>query len=148
MKATIDIKPVFVQWSKFCSFFGIGGITILFWVICSMRPDELPTVFKKHESIHSWQQIALFVLGLSICAVISLVLGVFGILTPWWIWWAPILIPFVIYVASWLIEVVLPPYKRAYYDTCFEREAYLNEDNPNYSPTFFSAWRYILKSRK
>ena len=41
------------------------------------------------------------------------------------------------YFIEWLLEVLLPPYNKAYHDISFEEEAYNNENNPNY-----------LKSRK
>lgn len=41
------------------------------------------------------------------------------------------------YFIEWLLEVLLPPYNKAYHDISFEEEAFNNENNLNY-----------LKSRK
>lgn len=37
-----------------------------------------------------------------------------------------------IYLICWIIEIIRPPYRTAYHDTCFEREAYANEMNLHY----------------
>lgn len=37
-----------------------------------------------------------------------------------------------VYVIFWIIEILAPPYRTAYRDTCFEREAYANEDDIGY----------------
>ena len=148
MKAQINIKPFFVTWPWLCKRLKIGGITILWWVFCEQLTKELSDRFRRHETIHSWQQTALFIVGLIACAAVSLVLGVLGKVTPWWVWTFPLTVPLVIYVLVWLVEVILPPYDRAYYDSPFEREAYMNEGNPDYRPGLFSVWKYFKRKRK
>ncbi len=59
----------------------------------------------------------------------------------------PATVPLLLYVLVWIVEILLPPYDQAYYDTCFEREAKINRGNPDYKPTFFSVWRYWRRGR-
>ena len=47
------------------------------------------------------------------------------------------------YGISWLIEVIIPPYPGAYYYTCFETEAYNNEDDPDYLKRRIPFWGWI-----
>lgn len=148
MKASIPIKPRFVAWPWLCDLLKIGGITILWWVFCANPVATLSERFRRHETIHVWQQTALFLIGLVACAVASLVLGFMGNVTPWWMWTFPLTVPLVLYAFVWLVEIILPPYDRAYYDSPFEREAYANEDNPDYRPTLFSVWKYWKHDRK
>ena len=88
-----------------------------------------------------------FLFGLLACAAVSLILGIVGAVTPWWVWTLPAAVPFALYVLVWIVEILLPPYNRAYLDTCFEREAKINRDNHDYVPTVFSVWRYWRRSR-
>lgn len=146
MKASIKIKPKFIPWPWLCKLLNVGGITILWWVFCAS--PAISDRFRRHETIHVWQQTALFVLGLVACALASLVLGLFGAITPWWVWTLPLTIPLLIYVLAWLVEVLLPPYNRAYYDSPFEREAFQNQEDPDYRPGLFSVWKYFRRERK
>jgi len=151
MKISFDFKPVFVGTRWFVPP-GFSGITILWWVFwakSSIDPTRQPSeTFKRHETIHSWQQRVLFALGVLACAATSLVLGVLGEVTPWWVWSFPATVPLILYGLAWLVELALPPYDRAYMDTMYEREAYANDLNPDYVPGVFSVWRYFLKDRK
>ena len=54
------------------------------------------------------------------------------------------------YVVEWLVRLLrLKSGKKAYYQICFEREAYDNESNLDYLRTrkIFSFWKYIKGSR-
>lgn len=42
---------------------------------------------------------------------------------------------YILYFIEQLFRVLLPPYSTAYRDISFEREAYQNEDNPDYLKT-------------
>jgi hypothetical protein len=152
----INFKPRFIP-SKWLVPRRFSGITILWWVFYR-RPrnaDEMLrglTVFPdgkfgRHETIHSWQQTVLFALGVVACVLTSIICGLFGAVTPWWVWFFPVTVPFVLYALVWLVELVLPPYNRAYRDSIFEREAYMNDGNPDYVPGVFSVWRYFRKGR-
>lgn len=57
--------------------------------------------------------------------------------------------PILLYVLAWFVELVLPPYNSAYKDSPFEREAYLNQNNPEYlaNRPLFAVVKYILKNR-
>ena len=48
--------------------------------------------------------------------------------------WKPLgyTIYYLIYCIVWLIELIRPPYNKAYSDSCFEKEAYLNQNNLDY----------------
>lgn len=97
----------------------------------------------RHEAIHSAQQYEI----LTASAIVSLVLSC--IWTSWWYLLITIAMPILLYIGAWLIELVLPPYKTAYKDSPFEREAYMNERDPEYlanRPLF--AWvKYFIKDR-
>ncbi len=146
MKLQISVTPWYVTSAWFCNLFGISGITFLLLVL--QYSSDTSDRFKRHERIHSNQQTFLFLLGLLSCAGTSLVLGILYVVTPWWVWTFPASIPLLLYVVVWAIEVLLPPYDRAYLDSCFEREAYANDADPSYVPTIFSVWNYILKDRR
>jgi hypothetical protein len=148
MKLTLSVTPKFVQATRFCRLFRISGITLLWWVLHIFPIAEHTYEFKLHERIHSNQQTFLFLLGLLACAATSFILGVFDVVTPWWVWTFPVTVPFILYVLLWLVEVILPPYDRAYRDSIFEREAYLNQESHDYVPTIFSVWKYFRGNRK
>lgn len=147
MKLSLSVIPTFVQATKFCNFFNISGITLLWWILHARPIEEHTYEFKMHERIHSNQQTFLFLLGLLSCAVTSIVLGVLGVVTPWWVWSFPVTIPFVLYVLAWFVELSLPPYNRAYYDSMFEREAFSEQTNHDYAPTLFSVLKYWRQER-
>lgn len=97
-----------------------------------------------HEAIHTAQQYE--IMGVS--ALLSLILC--NVWASWWYLLGAILMPIAIYILAWLMELILPPYTSAYKDSPFEREAYANQNNPNYLATrpLFAWVRYILKERK
>lgn len=39
---------------------------------------------------------------------------------------------YILYFIFWIIELIRPPYNKAYRDNCFEKEAYYNDSNPAY----------------
>ncbi len=142
------MKPIFV-YPKLRPLFGrFTGITLLCFVIVFQNYDYVrkawykPTLtdrFKRHETWHVWQQLCLAALGI-ILAPTGLLLGI-----PWWVCLAvPVVLPFALYVLCWFVEILLPPYSRAYHDICFEGEARYHEydKNPRYVP--FSFLRFIL----
>lgn len=141
------INPKFI-YVKIPPLFGrFTGVTILWFVIVTMRYDyitkqyykqTLSQRFKRHETWHVWQQLCLAALGV-LLAPIGLLLGI-----PWWGCLAvPFILPFAAYVLCWFVEVLLPPYTRAYHDICFEGEARYHEydANPRFVP--FSFLRFI-----
>lgn len=97
----------------------------------------------RHEATHTVQQYEI----LALSAIVALILS--NIYASWWYLLAVLVMPIAIYVLAWLIELVLPPYNSAYKDSPFEREAYLNQDNPDYlaTRTIGAVVKYILKKR-
>lgn len=85
-----------------------------------------------HERIHERQHFEL----LSVSVIIIGSLSAFGFLSAWWIL-SSLLVPFVLYVASWLIQLAIPPYNSAYRDQCFEQEAYDNQRNLLYGSQWY-----------
>ena len=126
---------------KFLPFKGYLCMTILWWLIIRTEyKDKITETVERHETIHSYQQITLFIVGLLVSIILSL--------TTDYSWWCLLLIPIIpliAYVISWVIEIILPPYDRAYKDICFESEARSLESDPNYKKKLFpfSFLKYI-----
>lgn len=97
-----------------------------------------------HEATHTVQQYEL------LTASALLALFVSNIYASRWDLLITIAMPIAVYVLAWLIELVLPPYKTAYKDSPFEREAYANQHDPMYlaKRPLFATFKYILKTRK
>lgn len=138
------MKPIVLH-SRFIPFKGFVAITLLFFIV--VRKVKRNGVWEKrtvsetllrHETMHAWQQLCLFVTGL----LAMLILAAFGV-SSWWVWCLPILLPFGTYVLCWLLEIILPPYNKAYKDICFEGEANYNEHNKNIRFVPFSFLRFI-----
>lgn len=105
---------------------------------------ELKDDIINHEAIHTAQQYEIMTASALVALLIS------NIFSTWWYLLIAIAMPILLYVLAWLIEVSLPPYTSAYWDSPFEREAHLNRHNPMYlaTRTFFAWTGYILKKRK
>lgn len=129
-------------------------MNILGLVFSRKTENQITLREKRHEATHTIQQYEI----LALAAIISLVLC--NIHASWWYLLGIVTIPFVIYIMGWLLEIIIPPYHNitlgfekgdsvktklskflkmaikisndAYRDNCFEREAYANENNPNY----------------
>ena len=97
----------------------------------------------RHEAIHTVQQYEIITLS----ALIGLVVSTY--FASLWYLLIVVAMPIALYLLAWLIELILPPYNSAYKDSPFEREAYMNEQYPDYleaRPPF--AWiKYILIKR-
>lgn len=128
--------------NKFLPFGKFGAMNILGFLFIKGDKDPMTRTIH-HEAIHSAQQYE--ILGAS--ALISLVLSC--IYTSWWYLLITIAMPILLYIVAWLIEFALPPYETAYKDSPFEREAYMNDKDPEYlanRPLF--AWvKYFVKDR-
>ena len=110
--------------NKFIPFKGFQAMA--FYGILFTR-DNITEQTIRHEGIHTRQQVELLVLTILILSICCLLLG----LSWWWLLLAPAA-PFILYWLSWVVEIILPPYDRAYSNICFETEAQYNESNPNY----------------
>lgn len=126
---------------KHIPFKGYLCMTMLWWLVIreEYRNRITPTV-ERHESVHSYQQVTLFIIAL----ILAVIVGVFTPL-PWWYAVITLLFPYLAYLLSWIIELILPPYNRAYKDICFEGEARALENDEDYKSKLFpfSFLKYI-----
>lgn len=116
-------------------------MTILWWLIIRTEyKDKINETVERHESIHSYQQVVLFLFSLIVSIILSLTTNY-----SWWCLLLTPIIPLIAYVISWIIEIILPPYNRAYKDICFEGEARALESNEDYKKKLFpfSFLKYI-----
>ena len=126
---------------KFLPFKGYLCMTILWWLIIRTEyKDKITPTVERHEFIHSYQQVVLFLFSLIVSIILSLTTNY-----SWWYLLLIPIIPLITYVISWIIEIILPPYNRAYKDICFEGEARALESDPNYKKKLFlfSFLKYI-----
>lgn len=141
-----------IIYNRFIPFKGFGLMNILGLVFSRKPIEKITKRSKLHEAWHTLQQMELLAIGGAVALILC------NIYTSWWYLFALPIVPFAIYIASWLAEWLIPPYHNAqllwndksvpfrtrfvrwftamwhdaYRDNCFEREAYANEDNPNY----------------
>lgn len=121
-------------------------ITILmFLIIREEHKDKVTDIIERHEKVHSYQQMILFVISL----IVLLILSIFTNF-KWWYIGVSLLVPFILYVLAWIIEILLPPYNTAYKDICFEREAKALENDEDYKSKLYplSFIKYIFFNRK
>ena len=126
---------------KFLPFKGYLCMTLLWClVIRTEYKDKITPTVERHESCHSYQQAVLFIFSLIVSIILSLTTNY-----SWWCLLLTPIIPLITYVISWIIEIILPPYNRAYKDICFEGEARALESDPNYKKKLFpfSFLKYI-----
>ncbi len=126
---------------KFLPFKGYLCMTLLWWLIIRTEyKDRITETVERHETVHIYQQITLFIVGLLISIILSLTTNY-----SWWGLLATPTIPLLAYVVSWIIELILPPYDRAYKNICFEGEARALESDPDYKKKLFpfSFLKYI-----
>lgn len=126
---------------KFLPFKGYLCMTLLWWLIIRTEyKDKITSIVERHESIHSYQQVVLFLFSLIVSIILSLTTNY-----SWWCLLLTPIIPLITYVISWIIEIILPPYNRAYKDICFEGEARALESDPDYKKKLFpfSFLKYI-----
>ena len=121
------------------------ALTVLFWLFIK-RGKELTERLYNHEKIHMRQQLEIEAACLVINAgLISMTGG------SWWWMMASIPAPFIIYGISVGIEILLPPYDRAYGSSCFETEAIYNEHRRSYTRLWWKhlfAWIGYISNRK
>ena len=108
------------------------------------KGTKLTDTIIRHEAIHTVQQYEI----LCTSALVALIAS--NIYASWWYSLIAIAMPIAVYVLAWLVELALPPYDTAYRDSPFEREAYMNQDDPMYLPKrpLFAVWKYVLNKRK
>ena len=126
---------------KFLPFKGYLCMTILWWlVIRTEYKDKITPTVERHESCHRYQQVVLFIFSFIVSIILSLTTNY-----SWWCLLLTPIIPLIAYVISWIIEIILPPYNRAYKDICFEGEARALESDPDYKKKLFpfSFLKYI-----
>lgn len=129
-KTKKSIFPI-VIYNKFIPFDEFLAMVTLFilWIRREHKGDtrRLNERFFRHETIHVYQQTEIWITSI----VISVLCCILFNLSWWWLLATP-LIPLLIYVICWIIEIALPPYNLAYKNICFETEAKYNENNPEY----------------
>ena len=116
-------------------------MTILWWLIIRTEyKDKITPTVERHESVHSYQQVVLFLFSLIVSIILSLTTNY-----SWWCLLLTPIIPLITYVISWIIEIILPPYNRAYKDICFEGEARSLEFDKDFRKKLFpfSFLKYI-----
>lgn len=126
---------------KFLPFKGYLCMTVLWWLIIRTEyKDKITETVERHESIHSYQQVVLFLFSLIVSIILSLTTNY-----SWWCLLLTPIIPLIAYVISWIIEIILPPYNRAYKNICFEGEARSLESNKDFRKKLFpfSFLKYI-----
>lgn len=150
---------------------GFGLMNILGLVFSRKPASEVSARAKRHEQTHTMQQYEI----LMVSAIFSLVLC--NIFASWWYLLCIVALPFALYLLGFALEMAVPPYHNAklifeeadcacgkvarvarwarkvwhdaYRDNCFEREAYMNDDNPEYLATrHLFAWvRHIIPNK-
>lgn len=130
---------------KFLPFKGYLCMTLLWWLIIRIEyKDKITETVERHEVVHSYQQITLFITSLLVSIILSLTTNY-----SWWCLLLTPIIPLIAYVISWIIEIILPPYNRAYKDICFEGEARALESDEDYKKKLFpfSFLKYISNKK-
>lgn len=157
-------------YNKLIPFGNFGLMNVLGLVFTKTPIDKVTKRSKRHEGTHTYQQYELLAIG----AIVALVLCNFY--ASWWYLLALPIVPFAIYALAFFAELLRPPYHNAkeffegkcfcdkvkaipawfakvwvdaYRDNCFEREAYANDDNPEYLATrHLFAWvRHIIPNK-
>lgn len=119
---------IFKIYNSLIPFRGYVAMTILFWVFIRKEyKDRISETTINHETIHAYQQTEIWTAS-AIITLLSIFL--FG-LSWWWLLLCPA-IPIALYLLSWIIEIILPPYDMAYKNICYETEAYYNENDMEY----------------
>lgn len=140
--------------NNFIPFKGFSRINLLGFVFLRNDVPEGTITDLRHEALHTVQQYEIIMVS----AVVSLLFcNIFG---SWWYLAGVLVMPFIVYLLGFIVEMILPPYynatslrqlfKEAYYDNCFEREVYANENNPDYWITrpLFAEFRYLPKRKQ
>lgn len=151
--------------------FGDFGLMNILGLVFTKRPEnEIDDESKCHEGTHTCQQYEL----LTIASIVALILC--NIYASWWYLLAIPFIPFAIYIMGFLAELCIPPYHNAkkyfsgktlrekinaipswfkkiwvdaYMDNCFEREAYMNQNNPIYNSIRpWCSWVFYIIPKK
>lgn len=131
---------------KYIPFKNYICMTILWFLIIRKEyKNFISEKIERHEKIHCYQQVVLFIISL----IILLILSIFTNF-KWWYIGVSLLVPFILYILGWIIEILLPPYDTAYKDICFEREAKALENDENYKSKLYplSFTKYIFFNRK
>ena len=150
---------------------GFGAINILGLVFSRIPEKNISARTKRHEGTHTYQQYELVMAS----AMLSLILC--NLCASWWYLAFIPIIPFAVYIMSFLIEMAIPPYHNAkeffaeknfwgkikyipawankvwmdaYNDNCFEREAYMNDGDPLYNSVrpLFNWIKYIIPHKE
>lgn len=116
-----------IVYNRFIPFGRFTALTVLVWLFVK-EGVALTARLLNHEKIHMRQQLEI----VAVCLLGALAAHfLFGV-SAWWLL-AAVPAPLLIYGLSVAIEVLLPPYNRAYGSSCFETEAIYNQHDPLYT---------------
>lgn len=121
------MKPIKIV-NKYIPFKGYMAMLTLFilWIREEYKnKTDLYTL--NHETIHMYQQLEILIPSITISLILC------STVLSWWWMTLSVLLPLLIYVIAWIVEIILPPYNSAYKNICFESEAIYNEGNLNYT---------------
>ena len=114
-----------IVYNRFIPFGRFTALTVLVWLFVK-EGVALTARLLNHEKIHMRQQLEIVAVCLLGTVAAHLLFGV----SAWWML-AAVPAPLLIYGLSVAIEVLLPPYNRAYGNSCFETEAIYNQHDPS-----------------
>ena len=135
------MKIIYSSIIPFRGFLAVTIYSLLFIRAEYMNSEYLTPEFYNEEKIHSKQWWEVFLLSFLLLFASFIVFNI----SAWWILLSIIAYP-ILYVLSWVIQLILPPYSSAYTDTCFEKEAKENKNNLSYlkGRKPFSFIKYII----
>lgn len=135
------MKIIVNKWLPFKNF---GYMTLFWWILTRIKDFAISDRELTHEKTHLCQIYGVW----CITVPLTLLLCACGAISWWWLLALPCAY-YELYFLFWVIEVLLPPYNTAYRDNCFEREARMNQDDPEYaSPRHWFSWiKYIRIKR-
>ena len=134
-----------IVYNRFIPFGRFTALTVLVWLFVK-EGVALTARLLNHEKIHMRQQLEI----VAVCLLGTVAAHrLFGV-SAWWML-AAVPAPLLIYGLSVAIEVLLPPYNRAYGNSCFETEAIYNQHDPSYTRRWWRhlfAWITYIPNRK
>lgn len=110
-------------------FKGFKAITILPWIFVRKDASKWTLTDERHEKIHLQQQLETLLASL----VITVLLSVTGVISPWWVLVSPFMY-LVLYWVDWVFRFVIYGFdwKEAYRNVASEQEAYVMQTNEMY----------------
>lgn len=129
------------MWIIFNKLIPVKGFWMMtLWFMIFVREDtthgrNIPERIYRHERRHWHQVLQIMITSFALFLATWLI---YDYNPWWWLLWAASY--YAVYVACWLIEILLPPYNMAYKNICFETECQYTQDDPDYSRHFWNHW--------